>query len=600
MNFNNILPNDVDLELDALNFPEYSLFNFLNPIETHIPSILDTSAIPTSQKTPLTASQEETERAAFQEFTQFQTILPSRQEIPQFQTTLLAPQTQLRSTSNGFLSSPSNQGGLMPGNDTDSLVTNAATFASGTANVTPPGINEINALLAGWKWPGKIITYSFIKDGDLSSDLQSELDEITKGHVRHILENVIEPLIGIDFLEIDETEYFKAQISYNYSSALPDTTAGLEFEGGILLNPKYSSGFQAGPGDYYYQTLIHETLHALGLKHSGNYDGDGLNDSPPFLPEDEDHWTNTVMTYSNHGVTAPAPITPMVYDIMALQHLYGVNKPNPGDTAYNFERVDAYEANGQFWGGAPSSSGEPLPVKQTIVDGDGINIFDFQKLSPNEDYIIDINFDGSGIVTTQSDFNTLSYTHYVSGETYQTHGSGTSIALGTYIANVTGSPGNDTIIGNAFPNTLIGLEGNDELTGGHEKDVLLGGDGDDILRGSISVSPPSSIHQSEVDVLSGGEGADTFVIGDPGSISYYLEGDVIAVGYARVLDFNPHEGDVVQLSGTRGDYKFININSGSASAMYIFHIKTGVDDLVANLDDVDVNTLNLETDVVFV
>jgi Ca2+-binding RTX toxin-like protein len=48
--------------------------------------------------------------------------------------------------------------------------------------------------------------------------------------------------------------------------------------------------------------------------------------------------------------------------------------------------------------------------------------------------------------------------------------------------NVTGSPGDDVLIGNAGVNTLTGGDGNDRLLGGPGADVLDGGPGDDILQ----------------------------------------------------------------------------------------------------------------------
>ncbi|ENO7534253.1 retention module-containing protein [Morganella morganii] len=89
-----------------------------------------------------------------------------------------------------------------------------------------------------------------------------------------------------------------------------------------------------------------------------------------------------------------------------------------------------------------------------------------------------------------------------------------------------GGAGNDILYGQGGNDTLNGGAGNDKLYGGDGNDSLLGGDGDDILIGGKGN-----------DVLTGGKGADTFK---------WQEGDF---GHDIVKDFNPKEGDKLDLSG---------------------------------------------------
>jgi hypothetical protein len=83
-------------------------------------------------------------------------------------------------------------------------------------------------------------------------------------------------------------------------------------------------------GGYAYLTVLHEIGHAIGLKHPHQVSG-------PFdaLPVDRDSIEFSVMSYRSH-VGAPADDDyrsetwgfaqgPMIYDIAALQHLYGAN-----------------------------------------------------------------------------------------------------------------------------------------------------------------------------------------------------------------------------------------------------------------------------------
>jgi Ca2+-binding RTX toxin-like protein len=65
---------------------------------------------------------------------------------------------------------------------------------------------------------------------------------------------------------------------------------------------------------------------------------------------------------------------------------------------------------------------------------------------------------------------------------------------------LTGTIGNDVLVGYAGNDSLSGGAGNDTLLGGDGNDTLLGGDGNDILVGG-----------SGDDILTGGVGNDQFV-----------------------------------------------------------------------------------------
>lgn len=86
-----------------------------------------------------------------------------------------------------------------------------------------------------------------------------------------------------------------------------------------------------------------------------------------------------------------------------------------------------------------------------------------------------------------------------------------------------GEDGHDIVYGNLGDDTCDGGYGNDLIRGGQQNDVLYGGAGDDWLSGD-----------RDSDTISGGTGADIF----------HTFGDA---GIDRVLDFNPAEGDRVQL-----------------------------------------------------
>ena len=112
-----------------------------------------------------------------------------------------------------------------------------------------------------------------------------------------------------------------------------------------------------------------------------------------------------------------------------------------------------------------------------------------------------------------------------------------------------GEAGNDTLLGFDGDDLLDGGTGDDELFGEAGNDTLLGFDGDDLLDG-FGFGP------SEFDTLSGGSGADTFVLGN--SFEAYYQG----VGFATITDFNFAEGDKFQVFGSASDYTLTPFGNG--------------------------------------
>jgi Ca2+-binding RTX toxin-like protein len=91
-------------------------------------------------------------------------------------------------------------------------------------------------------------------------------------------------------------------------------------------------------------------------------------------------------------------------------------------------------------------------------------------------------------------------------------------------------------IGTATSNRLSGSSGADLLIGLAGNDTLAGGDGDDILIGHSMTGA-----RNEIDTLTGGRGADRFVVAG----GYLGDG---AAGYALITDFSLAQQDRLVLS----------------------------------------------------
>lgn len=447
------------------------------------------------------------------------------------------------------------------------------------ATVPPSGNYKTDALLSGYRWDNPTtISYSFLTSAAAGSyygsETVSQLSAAIINNVRTILETIIEPLINVNFVEVADSASSYGQMRYMFSNGPSYAYAYYPFSstspiaGDVHLTSNYETDslnrFSGNPGNHGYMSLIHETLHGLGLKHPGDYNGDGTGE-PPFLPFREDNTTNTLMSYNFTGNSAA---NPMPYDISALQYIYGAKALNGTDTTYSFSSVYGYTANGK------SSGSSTTPMKLTIWDSGGIDTLNFSALSSNASgYRFDLR-EGE-INTTQSAYNGTSYTGRgdASGTVYQTSTNGTAIAYNSVIENVVGSSSKDIITGNDASNNLSGNGGNDLLNGGAGNDTLIGGAGVDTVTGGIGN-----------DSLTGGAGGD-ILTGNPGKDSFVFTAKT--EGRDTITDFLVVD-DTIQVSKvgfgggltagaaiTAAQFK-LGSAAGDSSDRFIYNKATGV------------------------
>jgi YHYH protein/von Willebrand factor type D domain len=97
-----------------------------------------------------------------------------------------------------------------------------------------------------------------------------------------------------------------------------------------------------------------------------------------------------------------------------------------------------------------------------------------------------------------------------------------------------------------------------------ESDSLFGGESNDILVGSTT---SQSNLFGEIDLFTGYQGADTFVLGNTKSIFYAGAG---VNDYAVIQDFSSQQGDIIQLKGSSSDYVLNGISNQYATGTGIF------------------------------
>jgi hypothetical protein len=205
---------------------------------------------------------------------------------------------------------------------------------------------------------------------------------------------------------------------------------------------------------------MHEIGHGLGLKHPGNYNGTDAG-TPPFLSSYLDHRNYTIMSYNDpdnsyywdsnkNTAVLVNPETPMIYDIQAIQYLYGENTNyHAGNDTYTF---------------SPNK-----PFYMTIWDAGGTDTIDISAFNL-----------GSNINLRSGTYSTITFPTPAPGSSYFNGANDLGIAFNVVIENVIGSGGNDTIIVNNANNNLDGGAGIDTIfynKGKSNFDIVKNSDG---------------------------------------------------------------------------------------------------------------------------
>ena len=310
-------------------------------------------------------------------------------------------------------------------------------------------------------------------------------------------------IVGAAFTEVTKYINFTASnVAYAQSpnitvSLVKNLTHNGEILGGVKLGAVNTDiaiaidSDDAGnmqPGSYGFELLMHEISHALGLYTNGEKDH-----PHEIAPRSNYTRDNTIMSYEK-GIAvdfSPNAITPAMYDIAALQSLYGQKSTGTsGANTYNFEAGKA----------------------KTIWDAGGTDTID------GSDKTLDMNLDLRGGVDGKDNVH-FSYTglRSIQPENHYYHklsavpNSG-YIAIGyqdltkndnpVHIEEARGGSGDDVLI--AYDKVAADAQGS-VLKGNGGNDTLIGGAGVNILDGGAGID---FIHADQNDVVQGGDGTD--------------------------------------------------------------------------------------------
>lgn len=330
------------------------------------------------------------------------------------------------------------------------------------------GIIDSTLSWSGTRGTAATLTYGF---SDTDTNGYATFSQFTQGQMettRAVLAHFAE-VAGLTFTEVNPGGYTDAAVLLygNYSAAdgagawggYPGNSAFASSSGDVWVNDATPPTEPAMMGSYGHFIMLHEIGHTMGLSHPGTYNAaPGVSityETHADFVQDSNQYT--VMSYfgaSNTGASNLTPDTLMLYDMLALQQIYGANT------------TTRTEANTYGFG----SNAGPA-------------------------YDFDVNTDPMVTIWDAGGTDTLDTFRYAADQVislvegaYSNIGGfvgNLAIAYGAVIEHATGGRGADDITGNAVANTLRGGDGDDVLTGGAGNDSLRGGAGGDTLRGGL-------------------------------------------------------------------------------------------------------------------
>ncbi|HEX8258316.1 MAG TPA: M10 family metallopeptidase [Allosphingosinicella sp.] len=338
------------------------------------------------------------------------------------------------------------------------------------------------AVLNGRQWEGLDLRYSFPVTAAEHSSGEFENYEALSAVQRAVVRGGLSAISGftdLSFAEAAPGERRSAHLRYGMTDSTPVASAigpglGADSGGSIYHN---SSGRFDNPvlGSHAFATFLHETGHALGLKHGHQ---------PPAMSAEHDSTEFSIMTYRAYVGATPGlrqeeygyAQSFMMYDIAALQEVYGADfETRAGATSYRWSATTGrmfVDDVGQMIPGANR-------VFLTVWDGGGRDTYDLSNY--RNSVAIDLR-PGEWTITSEAQ---LAKIGAYDGEIFARGNVANALLYRgdtrSLIENAVGGTKGDTIVGNQAANRLDGGAGDDRIDGGEGRDVLIGGAGRDVF-----------------------------------------------------------------------------------------------------------------------
>ena len=341
---------------------------------------------------------------------------------------------------------------------------------------TGSGNQDINGVMGSYRWEASFLSFSFPTSGtQYQGYAVGEEPDTNFGAFNAVQKDVVRDVLAqyaaVSQLTFTETTGGAGTLLFGMTD---NTEAAHAYSphpdprGGDSWYNKTSGDFdQPVRGNYGYMTFLHEVGHALGLKHGHETDSFGAmtleHDSLEYSVMSYRPYTGASVDGAFENETFGFPQTLMMYDIAAVQHMYGANfTTNAGDSVYSW----APDSGLVTINGVTQNVAVPNRIFMTVWDGGGNDTYDLSRYNGNvaidlrpgqwstTSSVQRVNL-GDGQVARGNIANALLY----QGDTR------------SLIENAVGGSGNDTLTGN---------EANNRLDGGRGADLMTGGDGNDV------------------------------------------------------------------------------------------------------------------------